>query len=277
VSTYWASLRAALDAQSAPQPWTVDSAAVRRLWIFSAALALASAALTLAGGYHAGFAAINPLGAALPSTLLQTLTYLGDSLCVLAGLLLFGAHRREVLWTGALASLIATLASRIPKALFNAARPPAVLDAAQIHLSGPAFTSHGFPSGHTVSIFVAMGVVVYFARSRALRAGALTLAALVGASRVLCGVHWPVDVLAGGAIGLASAALAAPLAVATQRHVDARVQLALALLLAGCAVALFVHRPDYPLALFSGWLLGALALAAFGWRFVLAPRRAPVP
>lgn len=269
----WAQLRAYLDMNSVPQPWTVDRGGQVRLLGAALVAALGAAALGLAGGYHAGFAALNGAGASVAPRLLQSLTYLGDSLTVLVGLLLFGAHRREAAWTGFIAALIATLASRIPKAIFNASRPPGVLDGTDLFVSGPAFTSHSFPSGHTVSIFVGVAVFLYFARSPVWRWGPVALAAMVGASRVMAGVHWPVDVLAGAAIGLVSMALAAPIAVATQRGIGARVQAGLAVVLAACAVALIVHRPDYPLAWPMAVLLGVGGLAAFAWHFLLAPGR----
>lgn len=262
-------LRAYLDAQAAPQPWVVDRAAVRRLGVLGALATVGALLLFAAGGYHAGFDALNLLGPQWPPWLLHNVTYLGDSLCVLVGLLVVCAHRREVLWTGYLAAVLGTVLSHLPKRLFEAARPPAVLE--ELFIAGPAFQAHSFPSGHTVSIFVGAGMVLYFARSFGVRALALAGAALVGASRVVVGVHWPLDVLAGAAIGLAAVALAAPLAVRSQRWAGPRPQVVQALLLAGCALALCFHRLDYPFAQPLGVLLGLAGLAAFTWHYGLAP------
>lgn len=71
-----------------------------------------------------------------------------------------------------------------------------------------------FPSGHTTdstAFFVALALVtaVVVLRSARLRAlivaGAALLAGAIGASRFELGVHWPTDVLAGYALGLAIA------------------------------------------------------------------------
>ncbi|MFN0153556.1 MAG: phosphatase PAP2 family protein [Gaiella sp.] len=72
-----------------------------------------------------------------------------------------------------------------------------------------------FPSGHAAAAVAVLGVVaVLYARPGAARAGAaaagvaLALAALmIGASRVLLGVHWTTDVAGGIVLGLACAAL----------------------------------------------------------------------
>jgi undecaprenyl-diphosphatase len=94
------------------------------------------------------------------------------------------------------------------KALFGRTRPTVV----------PMLVVEGapsFPSGHaTMSAIVYLSVAVIVARyeSRAaLRAyvllAGLLVTGLVGATRVVLGVHYPSDVLAGWALGLAWAAV----------------------------------------------------------------------
>ena len=65
-----------------------------------------------------------------------------------------------------------------------------------------------FPSGHAAAaLSVAVG---YASVSPQLAAPLLGLAAVVGASRVVLGVHFPADVLAGQLIALMTAAAVAP-------------------------------------------------------------------
>lgn len=112
--------------------------------------------------------------------------------------------------------------SPLLKAATDRARPPAA--DRLVAVSGSAF-----PSGHALGATVVLGLllVVLFRHShgdpgrlgdtRRRRVGgsalpavaAAMVAAAVGASRVLLGVHWPTDVIAGWALGVAWVSLAA--------------------------------------------------------------------
>ncbi len=92
------------------------------------------------------------------------------------------------------------------KAIVDRARP--ALD----QLTG--FSSSSFPSGHATSAAATFGVIaLLLGRRRGRRAraaiagGAVTIAVTVAGTRVLLGVHWLTDVLAGLAIGWAWFAL----------------------------------------------------------------------
>jgi len=99
------------------------------------------------------------------------------------------------------ALLAASALATVLKDLAGRARP-AVADPAMSALTTlPADGS--FPSGHALSAFAAAGVVA--ALHPRLRGPVLALAALVAVSRVYLGVHYPLDVLAGAALGLAVA------------------------------------------------------------------------
>ncbi|MEW6166139.1 MAG: phosphatase PAP2 family protein [Pseudomonadota bacterium] len=195
-------------------------------------------------GYHAGFAPLNTLGAQLGAHSLQMLTYSGDTL--FAVLLLLPAARRfpQIVWLGIVAAVIAALISHGLKPLIDSARPPAVLAADSFHLVGTAYRSRSFPSGHTVTAFVAAGVYAWFLRPVWLRALLLLLATAVGFSRVAVGVHWPVDVLAGAALGLGSVAFAGWLTLRWRAGLRFLPYHGIVLLLSLTAVAaLFVRAP----------------------------------
>ena len=88
------------------------------------------------------------------------------------------------------------------KVLVDRARPDL------LQLTG--FASSSFPSGHTTAAaatFAAIGLLLSRRRSPGTRAllagGAVAVAVAVAASRVLLGVHWLTDVMAGLALGWA--------------------------------------------------------------------------
>ncbi len=75
----------------------------------------------------------------------------------------------------------------------------------ELHLLIPAPGGYSFPSGHTTSSFAV--ATVYFCHSKKWGSAAFVLAALIGFSRIFLFVHWPTDVLAGMAFGIAAALL----------------------------------------------------------------------
>jgi undecaprenyl-diphosphatase len=149
---------------------------------------------------------------------LTWLTQLGSSVGVVTvTLVLLGvvaatmpsARRRAVLMAAAyLATVIVgqNLIANVVKVAVDRARP------AFHPLAG--FSGPSFPSGHTTAAFAcwcAFAVVLGRGRGRTVQTWLLScaigLAAMIGASRVLLGVHWLTDVVAGAALGLAWFAL----------------------------------------------------------------------
>ena len=117
---------------------------------------------------------------------------------VLAGV----AYRtRAWVWYGvamAIAGAIAGILVQIVKFAVGRTRPELWLGPFRhVHASATSF-----PSGHTVGAFALAGVVLFHARSTALRICAVLLAIGVALSRVLAFRHWPSDVAASAAIGL---------------------------------------------------------------------------
>lgn len=122
--------------------------------------------------------------------------------------------RRPWLWTrvGA-AILVAESVSGALKEWVKRDRPPLSNLEPEPLVDLPA--TYSFPSGHaTVSFACATALVLAVPR---LRVPLYALAALIAVSRVYVGVHYPLDVLAGAALGVAIAIALRMLARALQR------------------------------------------------------------
>ena len=104
----------------------------------------------------------------------------------------------------ALAALLGSGAADLLKQVFDRARPSAGGDWTAL-IATPSSAS--FPSGHASTAFAAAAAIALLRPS--LRVPAFALAALVAASRVVLGVHYPLDVIAGALIGVAVGSLVA--------------------------------------------------------------------
>jgi len=111
--------------------------------------------------------------------------------------------RRAAVAAGASAAVALTLGQLVSH-LVDRPRP-FVAHPHLIHLFAPHAADAGFPSDHATAAF-AIAVAVLL-RKRLWGLIALAAATLLALSRVVIGVHYPVDVLAGAALGAATALL----------------------------------------------------------------------
>jgi undecaprenyl-diphosphatase len=145
--------------------------------------------------------------AAKTVTNLGTAPVLAMLAVVAAAALWWRGQRVAVAIAPGIALAAAALATSVAKTVVGRARPP-------IGLRLVNETEPSFPSGHaadSAALFLALGLVlaVFVLRRPLVRAvsvtSALVLAAAVGLSRLVLGVHWPTDVVAGWALGTAAA------------------------------------------------------------------------
>jgi undecaprenyl-diphosphatase len=74
-----------------------------------------------------------------------------------------------------------------------------------VHQLGPPTTTHSFPSGHSATSFACATVLA--AAAPRYRVAFFALATLIALSRLYNGDHFPLDVIAGAALGVATALL----------------------------------------------------------------------
>jgi undecaprenyl-diphosphatase len=140
-------------------------------------------------------------GAALDLTALGGWVVLGLTVLAVTGYLLLHGLRRNALFVFA-ASAGGWMLNWALKAAFDRARPDIVPHLREVMTSS-------FPSGHAMTsaaVYLTLGVLLMrIAEGRLARyyclAMALLVTFLVGASRVVLGVHYPSDVLAGWLAG----------------------------------------------------------------------------
>jgi undecaprenyl-diphosphatase len=108
--------------------------------------------------------------------------------------------RRRLALSLAAAGTLAWVGAKAVKRVVNRERPARMLD--EVRIRGEDEGDLGFPSGHA-AVSAALTTVVMPALSPAGRAGVAGLAALVAYARVYIGVHLPLDVVGGAALGVA--------------------------------------------------------------------------
>jgi membrane-associated phospholipid phosphatase len=195
----------------------VVTAAPSRRWLL-AVLVAAVASLTLLAvavsestflaGETAILEAANDVPAAVGWPLRVLVMQLGTPGVGLAVVLVTAALRHDRGPAPALAVLVAVgVAFRLDnvlKAVIERPRPSGLLEGIEVrdHVGG-----FGFPSGHT-TMACAIAASLHPILSPTARWIVWALAALVGAARMYVGAHWPADVVAGAALGIAIASAA---------------------------------------------------------------------
>ncbi|CAB4737291.1 unannotated protein [freshwater metagenome] len=151
---------------------------------------------------------------------MRVVTHLADGWTIVVVVALTVVVLRVRRLPGALLVVAATSSTAIVvgvvKSVVGRARPPAI-DAAT------AASGYAFPSGHSAQAAACFGALGWIAASKTRRrrawvvlaGGFLTLIVMVGASRVVLGVHWFSDVVAGWTVG--GAAVLCVLAVTSAR------------------------------------------------------------
>lgn len=134
------------------------------------------------------------------NSFMLAMTQLGEAWLPLMAVMLFYTKEggslefvQKIIWSFAISGGI----TQVIKHCVDRTRPTVLPGAITV---GPAPTSQSFPSGHTTSAFAFATTCALFFPNWTIVA--LILASLAGISRIYLGVHYPLDVLFGGAIGI---------------------------------------------------------------------------
>ena len=235
-----------------------------RAWLVPAAAAGGFVVVWLLDANRALFLALNAIGPATSDWLWANITVLGDTVIAFALCLPLWRRRPEALWAFLFVALLGTAWVDGLKPFIDIDRPPAVLGDT-VHVIGPAYNHHTFPSGHATAAFAIGGLYAFGSASRLVAAIALAVALLAALSRAVVGVHWPLDILAGALGGWLAALIAAALAHRTRAFgTKPAVQWLLALFLAACAGWLVIGyaKSGYPQADLFQRAIGICCLGA---------------
>ena len=209
----------------------------------------------------------------LPEYAWQNITFFGDTLVALTIALIFSFRFPRLVVATFAAAIIGTLVIHGCKQFIVAPRPPVFFGEEAITIIGPVYTLASFPSGHTATAFILAGLLTHCLQSRSKKILLMLFATLVGYSRVVCGVHWPLDVVAGAAFGLFSAWFG--LQVSYRLNFSFQVYLPIVTLLLTAAVLLINHTGDFTETTMTSQLIGVTAIGYWVvcWYFeIFVPR-----
>ena len=154
------------------------------------------------------FQTLNHLFSFVEAQVWINITMLGDTLVLLCLMSPLLAYRPQWVYGLIAAIPLGGLLSSVLKKMFNAPRPGDLLASSDYHALSDVLTGHSFPSGHSITAFAMASVVLACLRNEEknaahiwIKAMVLSVALLIGCSRVALGVHWPIDVLAGACVG----------------------------------------------------------------------------
>ena len=112
----------------------------------------------------------------------------------------------------AMGFLADSFSSRILKPLFLRPRPEFAHLPFEVMIRGPHYGGSSFPSSHALVFFCIVGILISF--DRRMVWPLFFLGAVTAYSRVYCGAHFPIDVIAGGLTGYWIGRLASEIASA---------------------------------------------------------------
>lgn len=174
----------------------------RLFWVVVSTHILAFLAITLLENNQSLFYSLNQTASYLPNTFWQVTTHFGETLTAAAILLLLVRRHPAVIPHILISGGLCFLLVYGLKQYLDITRPHLVLAQDSFNFIETNKTSPARPSGHAATGAFLAASLFYLCRNSLSTCLLLVYAGvLVGLARIAIGVHWPLDVALGGAIG----------------------------------------------------------------------------
>lgn len=171
-------------------------------WLVASAHLLTFLAITLLENNQNLFYSLNQTASYLPNTFWQVTTHFGETLTAAAILLLLVRRHPAVIPHILISGGLCFLLVYGLKQYLDITRPHLVLAQDSFNFIETNKASPARPSGHAATGAFIAGSLFYLCRNSLSTCLLLVYAGvLVGLARIAIGVHWPLDVALGGAIG----------------------------------------------------------------------------
>lgn len=171
------------------------------IWLPPVIFLLLTGVVLLTNSNKALFLFINQASFFSGDKLWAGLTFFSDGLVSFIILFPFIYRKPRLIWAVFVAAVLFTIFGQGIKHLLHIPRPPQIFSPDKFRLIGPDLGHNSFPSGHASMVFNLAGVFSLTARKNWIRFLLIGLASVVAVSRIVVGVHWPMDILVGAAIG----------------------------------------------------------------------------
>ena len=172
----------------------------------------------------------------------SNITFLGDSLVIISVLALLLKRHFKLILAILIGGIITAVFVHFFKWFTDIDRPFAVLEQTLFLVNKPP-TSYSFPSGHTASIFLLIGVLFFSIQNKVINTFLLLSAILIGFSRIMVAAHFPIDILVGASFGWFGAYFGLLLSQKTKSTEVKKIGIRLFILLG--SIMLFFHDSGY--------------------------------
>jgi len=215
-------------------------------WLTALGILLVTLVVEFGGLDRQLFLWLNDLGRVAGDTFWIGTTTLGDGLVVCVLVLPFVRRKPELVWALLVSLLLMALYVKGLKFFIHRDRPLTNLLGADFRIIGAPYRFNSFPSGHAAAAAMLAGIFCLFFKQVWVRVAIIGLALMIGASRIVMGIHWTVDVLAGFLGGWMAAGLGYWLASRLRFGTTLPGKIIIGVLLGGAAVVMLINNhTDY--------------------------------